>query len=196
MNQKYCTNCKKDFNENENYNWSCCVHRSEWGGDMWWCCGKTKQTAQGCKFMKHTSKNDSEKSEDEDNGKPDQFVKVRCPICKELGHKAVECEKDPNLRTAYDVEEEIQRVGKLGPNKKRMTDTVELTSQLLERITLLSNERMIGQILTYDDFNYNQFNKRIFELDIPIPDPDSESSKDGDQNSGEEDYSPSFVDLN
>lgn len=36
--------------------------QSEFGGEMWWCCGKRSKDAAGCKFSKHESKED----EDED----------------------------------------------------------------------------------------------------------------------------------
>ena len=49
VNSKFCINCNKDFNEKENFNWSCKVHRSEYGDHMWWCCGKRDYNAQGCK---------------------------------------------------------------------------------------------------------------------------------------------------
>ncbi|TNV84813.1 hypothetical protein FGO68_gene13458 [Halteria grandinella] len=45
--QKYCKNCKREYLEQENFNWSCRVHRSSWGGDIWWCCGKTTKGAPG-----------------------------------------------------------------------------------------------------------------------------------------------------
>ena len=63
-----CKVCNKEFAESENYNWSCVTHSSEWGGQMWWCCGKTKQTAKGCKYQKHSillQKDDQENEEDE-----------------------------------------------------------------------------------------------------------------------------------
>lgn len=50
LNKKLCSNCNKEYNDNENFNWSCCTHRSEWSGEIWWCCGKTKANAPGCKF--------------------------------------------------------------------------------------------------------------------------------------------------
>lgn len=50
LSKKICRNCNKEYNESENYNWSCCTHRSEWGGTMWWCCGKPKLNSPGCKF--------------------------------------------------------------------------------------------------------------------------------------------------
>ncbi len=37
---QFCKNCKKEYNEAENFNWSCRTHVGEWGGDLWWCCGK------------------------------------------------------------------------------------------------------------------------------------------------------------
>lgn len=62
INQKICKLCGKEYLEKENFNWSCRTHRSEYGGEMWWCCGKTSKDAPGCKFSKHFSKED----EDED----------------------------------------------------------------------------------------------------------------------------------
>ena len=41
--QKTCKNCAKDYDEKENFNWSCRVHVSVYGGEMWWCCGKRGQ---------------------------------------------------------------------------------------------------------------------------------------------------------
>lgn len=37
---RICGNCTFEYNEKENFNWSCRVHYSDWGGEMWWCCGK------------------------------------------------------------------------------------------------------------------------------------------------------------
>ena len=33
---------------------------------MWWCCGKTKKDAAGCKYAKHESKDDEEDEKDKD----------------------------------------------------------------------------------------------------------------------------------
>ena len=38
--EKVCKNCSKDYIETENFNWSCRTHRSEFSGEIWWCCGK------------------------------------------------------------------------------------------------------------------------------------------------------------
>lgn len=47
VNQKICKNCQKEYLESDNFNWSCTTHQAEWGGKMWWCCGKTSKDAQG-----------------------------------------------------------------------------------------------------------------------------------------------------
>ena len=46
--ERVCNNCGSEYIENENYNWSCRTHASEYGGKIWWCCGKTKITDKGC----------------------------------------------------------------------------------------------------------------------------------------------------
>lgn len=48
-----CKACSKDYYEKENFNWSCRTHQSDWGGEMWWCCGKRNKEQPGCKFSKH-----------------------------------------------------------------------------------------------------------------------------------------------
>ena len=53
---KFCVNCGKEYNEKENFHWSCQTHRSTYGGHMWWCCGKTDENAPGCKRQKHSQK--------------------------------------------------------------------------------------------------------------------------------------------
>lgn len=60
----YCKNCKLEYSESENFNWSCIFHRGEWGGDIWWCCGKTHKNSRGCKYQKHYSKEEADESEE------------------------------------------------------------------------------------------------------------------------------------
>jgi hypothetical protein len=167
--------CKQEFHEKENFNWSCCTHRSEWGGTMWWCCGKTKQNAKGCKYQKHVSKD--EENDREDHRQQDES-KIRCYVCKELGHKATECEKDPNLRTSYNVITESVRIEKITAHKKKFQDNIQLTKHLLENEALknISNEKGIGRLMTQDDFNYAPYNSTIFNLDLPVADNESSSS--------------------
>ena len=71
--QKICKKCGKEYNEKENYNWSCRTHQSDWGGEMWWCCGKTSKDDSGCKFSKHESKEDDEDDVDPDDKLQDQL---------------------------------------------------------------------------------------------------------------------------
>jgi len=64
--QKICKNCTKDYIEKENFNWSCRTHRSEWSGEIWWCCGKDIKDQPGCKYAKHESKEEEDEMDDED----------------------------------------------------------------------------------------------------------------------------------
>ena len=63
LNQKICKFCNQEFVENENYNWSCRTHQSDYGGEMWWCCGQKSKDAPGCKFNKHVNKEDEEQDQ-------------------------------------------------------------------------------------------------------------------------------------
>ena len=47
LRQMYCKNCGKEFADADNFNWSCRFHRGEWGGVIWWCCGKGHKEAKG-----------------------------------------------------------------------------------------------------------------------------------------------------
>ena len=107
-----CKKCSKEFNENENYNWSCRTHQSEYSGEMWWCCGKTSREALGCKYSAHESKDDDEDDDldgDYDDGKQSNKY-VRCTCCKEIGHTINECPRDPNLKTGHKADEEYVRI--------------------------------------------------------------------------------------
>ena len=53
MATKLCTNCGKEYRETENFQWKCRTHWSEFGGELWWCCGKSGFNAAGCKLQKH-----------------------------------------------------------------------------------------------------------------------------------------------
>jgi hypothetical protein len=93
-----CRKCNKAYEEKDNFNWSCRMHRSEWGGTMWWCCGKTQLHALGCNARKHSPMKDGESEEEElDNAEN----KKRCYVCREKGHEAADCLKDPNMRTTH-----------------------------------------------------------------------------------------------
>ena len=50
-----CKNCRKDYDENQNFSWKCWTHRSEYSeeDDLWWCCLAKGIEAKGCKMSKH-----------------------------------------------------------------------------------------------------------------------------------------------
>jgi predicted nucleic acid-binding Zn-ribbon protein len=103
-----CRNCQKFYTEEDNFNWSCRVHLSDFSGEMWWCCGKTHANAPGCKTGKHLQKLDDFEEEAAVSG-------VRCSVrtmqsCREVGHLPKDCPKDPNIRSAGVVPAELQRI--------------------------------------------------------------------------------------
>ena len=67
MATKLCSNCGKEYKDSENFAWKCRTHWSEFGGELWWCCGKRGLNAPGCKMQKHVcADDDGEGSDDED----------------------------------------------------------------------------------------------------------------------------------
>lgn len=173
FNKLMCKICNKEYSELNNFNWSCCTHRSEWGGSMWWCCGKQKVSAKGCKYQKHSICGDRD---DEEEGVVSDPKRLKCPICKVKGHAADCCDKDPNIRMGFNIQQEGSRIACLDStdSKKRLGDSVKTTSQFLTKTTLLGNER----ILCYDDYNYTSFNDKIFNLEMPINEISIEDSAD------------------
>jgi hypothetical protein len=84
--QKVCKNCSKDYIEKENFNWSCRTHRSEFSGEIWWCCGKETLDQPGCKYSKHESKEEEDDEDEGEHGKGISDGNLRCHCCKEIGH--------------------------------------------------------------------------------------------------------------
>lgn len=62
--ERICRNCQKVYIDGENFNWSCRIHQSEYGEDMWWCCGQPAKEAPGCRISRHESKDEDEEEED------------------------------------------------------------------------------------------------------------------------------------
>jgi len=91
--EQNCKFCGKVFYESDNFAWSCRLHKSEFGGQIWWCCGKEGKDAVGCQLRKHVPNNDEDRLIEQ----PTDKVKSKiCMSCKETGHLASECPKDPN----------------------------------------------------------------------------------------------------
>ena len=181
---KQCRNCMKEYNDKENYNWSCRTHRSEWSGEMWWCCGKKGKEAAGCKFGKHVHKDDNEEDKDtllhETLGEEDRMRVLRnqrCLCCKEFGHRTDQCKRDPNLMTQGDMNEEQRRINKIKTFRKMHVDSSIKTAHFLKKSIMLPNERHKSEsakrqptnprhpfsrgIMTFDDYNYDQFNDHV-----------------------------------
>ena len=57
--QKICRNCGKEYSDKANFNWSCRTHKSTFGGEIWWCCGRKSREDPGCRFGKHEPKDDN-----------------------------------------------------------------------------------------------------------------------------------------
>jgi chromosome segregation ATPase len=72
-----CRNCHKLYTEDDNFNWSCRVHLSEFNGEMWWCCGKNGNSTPGCKAGKHLPKGDE--YEEEEENRPVR-TGIRCSV--------------------------------------------------------------------------------------------------------------------
>jgi chromosome segregation ATPase len=79
---KVCRWCQKEYYEAENYNWSCRTHTSEFGEQMYWCCGKTSKEAPGCQTRKHESKEDDDEIETKDKEENDRLkaANTRCSV--------------------------------------------------------------------------------------------------------------------
>jgi hypothetical protein len=106
---------------------------------MWWCCGKNKKNAPGCKFQKHLSKEEG----DDSGGELQEGHKILyCQVCGKQGHKAQNCERDPNMRTSQDPNGEASRVELIEASKKKHADIFLVTKNLLEKLSLMANERM------------------------------------------------------
>lgn len=122
---KTCKNCSKEFSEKENFNWSCKTHRSDYGGEMWWCCGQSGKEAPGCNKSKHDSKDEEEEDQEDNEANKDQSKKyIRCACCKEIGHAIEACTRDPNIKTGAKVEEEYDRIQKMKDFRKLYADSI------------------------------------------------------------------------
>lgn len=79
---KVCRWCQKEYYEAENYNWSCRTHTSEFGEQMYWCCGKTSKEAPGCQTRKHESKEDDDEIEPKDKEENEKMkaASTRCSV--------------------------------------------------------------------------------------------------------------------
>ena len=134
MGIKNCKLCGVEYIERDNFKWSCRTHQSDYGGEMWWCCGKADPNTPGCKYSQHESKEDEE---DDDEGK--KFKELahaknqKCLCCKELGHTIQDCHRDPNIKTREDQQEDLQRIMQIKDYRKLFVDTIVTTTHFLKK---------------------------------------------------------------
>ena len=60
--EKSCKNCNRYYLENDNRNWSCRTHSSQFS-EQYWCCGKTSENAPGCIVQKHIPRDEDDEDE-------------------------------------------------------------------------------------------------------------------------------------
>ena len=168
---------------------------------MWWCCGKTSKDAPGCRFAKHECKDDEDedKAADPDHPNANKQRKQKCQCCKGVGHKAAECDKDPNFRGGYDVQAEHKRIMYRKEDRgEGMGHGVEVTGRLVERLSKKGAMKdLVGEdIMVFDDYNYKLLNEHIFNAVTHQSDEEREpgertnahySSDNEEQTSGRED---------
>jgi hypothetical protein len=138
--EKVCRSCQKLFNENDNFNWSCTTHSSDFSGELWWCCGQTSKDAVGCQKSKHLCKDD-ELEEEERSAQVKKGLMAKCSVrtsqsCREHGHTHFECPKDPNPRSVDNVSKELTRLKSIKRMKKSGFEMVLDKSKSLKQIKI------------------------------------------------------------
>jgi uncharacterized coiled-coil DUF342 family protein len=160
--EKTCMKCRKTFTETENYNWSCKVHTGAYSGEMYWCCGKKGKDATGCQSSKHVGKEEDEKDgfgpNEDDKLK---YASIKCSSCKEIGHKAHECPKDPNIQGGNDPEEDIKRIEEIKNRKKANAMNIVVNQKLMDVMALRFPGEAFGMREVSSD------SERYYEDEIP-----------------------------
>ena len=114
---------------------------SDWGGEMWWCCGKREKEQLGCKFSKHESKDDDDFAIDptltvEEKTKV-KNKNVRCMCCKQHGHTIDKCIRDPKYKTNIDFTREQERLSKIKDYRKLHADTLINTTHFIKKTVMI-----------------------------------------------------------
>ena len=169
-----CKNCGREYNEKENFKWSCRTHYGSYSGEMWWCCGKFGKDQLGCRYSAHESKDDEEDEENPDAGdgdiKNDKYV--RCTCCKEIGHSIDDCTRDPNIKTGLKAEQEFERIQRMKDFRKLFADSIVQTTQMLKKsikvpvkydeddnlVEVHAYTPFMRGVMEFDDYNYTLHN--------------------------------------
>lgn len=92
-----CKHCHETYKDEENFNWSCKRHGSDWNGEIYWCCGVVNKLSLGCLKSKHEPDIPEEEVQLEPSAKQLNEFKL-CLTCKKIGHDFKSCNKDPNSK--------------------------------------------------------------------------------------------------
>ena len=84
--------------------------------------------------------------------------------CKEYGHDAQQCHRDPNFRNQFDfdIEDEDERLENLTDIKKLNSDSQGLTMKMLQEFAKAQGKN----IMSFDDFQYQNINQYILDLKL------------------------------
>ena len=146
---RLCRTCHKEFNEKENYNWSCRTHQSDFGGVMWWCCGRRNKEDPGCKYSKHESRDDLPDKPAEGQVDMEELARlqarrresIRCHCCKKFGHSGFQCEFDPNMQTVR------------GPTAAASREMIAKEEHRIEKITESdSKKKKVSKLGVFNKF--------------------------------------------
>ena len=152
--------------------------------------------ALGCKFAKHIARNDN----DEDGGYVSMQANLRgvkCSCCKQLGHIANVCPKDPNLKTLTGTavarfEQEEQRISKNFMLSSMNADSLVQTTHFLKKCALETRNEESDPLkhvfkkgaMLFEDYNYAQINPYILVESLQNMETlERETKKDLDQDS-------------
>ena len=138
----HCIKCQKTFSSNTNSPIACQWHASQWSGTEYWCCGRKSVNAPGCNKTAHVSRG--------------QFLAAsavqRCSSCREQGHAAVACPRDPNVRSKIDSAAELERLESISHRKYHkllpFTEVPEGEESFEEDVSLLKSRAV--QLTVYD----------------------------------------------
>ena len=144
--EKFCVNCLQVYKDQDNFNWSCRTHKSQFSENRYWCCNAQGKSAAGCIFSKHTT-NEELLEQDEEN----KTVKF-CSGCKESGHSIQECFKDPNIHTRVSITDEKERLKILaGLKKKQMNSGSELQERAIGLVKSVQKEGEFNRVLDTEE---------------------------------------------
>lgn len=142
--EQTCKFCGRVFFESENYSWSCKTHKSDFGGKIWWCCGKEGKDSKGCMLKKHIANRDEDRliPQSTEKHKPRPCQVSHSQFCREYGHEATACPRDPNPQGNVDnLQVETSRLQSV---HRRRIKTKQQADDIKERALAELEQKMFG----------------------------------------------------